>query len=219
MKKYLVALLFITALPVWAGGNSNNSNNGGNQDQSQSQGQSQNQYQLQGQLQSQSSFNLNSNYNTSSSKSNADANSLSLSNSNSNSKSTAISGPSISGAYSGGNTQSSSVSVDTKVRPAASGPALSLTSVGTDNCLGSASLSGGNGFFTIGGGKTTESVECNRRAYSRALRDLGETKAALGLLCLNDEVAKVDPNCPKDDPKPAGKEAAAGNSLPAWFTE
>lgn len=103
----------------------------------------------------------------------------------------------VAGSFSGGNSQSSSVVVDTDVRPAASAPAISLTSVGTDNCLGSVSASAGNGFWAIGGGKTTESVECNRRAYSRALRDLGQKDAALSLLCLNPEVSSVTPSCAK----------------------
>ena len=41
---------------------------------------------------------------------------------------------------------------------------MGLTSVGSFNCLGSVSGSFGNGFISIGGGTTTESVECNRRA-------------------------------------------------------
>lgn len=103
------------------------------------------------------------------------------------------------GAYSGGNkqTQSGQIVNETDIRPAASAPGLSLTSVGTDNCLGSASASFGTGFFSIGGASTTESVECNRRAYSRALRELGQAAAALQLLCLNPEVASVTASCGK----------------------
>jgi hypothetical protein len=93
-------------------------------------------------------------------------------------------------ATNGGNTiQGGNVTITQEAaRPAASAPANSLTAVGTDNCLGSASGSFGNGFFAIGGGKTTESVECNRRAYARMLAQLGLQPAALALLCLNDEV-------------------------------
>lgn len=96
---------------------------------------------------------------------------------------------------SGGNVQD--VNVDP--RPAAMAPGIGLTAVGSDNCLGSVSVGAGNGFWSFGGGKTVESVECNRRAYSRALASLGQTEAALQLLCLNADVAKVTPACPKPE--------------------
>lgn len=89
------------------------------------------------------------------------------------------------------------------VRPAATAPAVNLTSVGSDNCLGSVSGGAGNGLFSIGGGTTTESVECNRRAYSRRLQELGKTGAAVAILCLNPEVASVTPECGGWTTKPA----------------
>lgn len=100
-------------------------------------------------------------------------------------------------------------------RPAASAPAVVLTSVGSDNCLGSASGSVGNGFFSVGGGATTESVECNRRAYSRRLQDLGQNEAAVALLCLNPEVASVTPTCTKTKKTASGeKTETAGEKDP-----
>lgn len=98
---------------------------------------------------------------------------------------------------SGGNTQTTTIDN----RPAASAPGFGLTSVGSYNCLGSASASVGNGFFSIGGGKTVESVECNRRANADMLIKFGLTQEALKLLCLNAEVASVTPACPKPEAK------------------
>jgi len=97
------------------------------------------------------------------------------------------------------------MTVTTNVRPAASAPANSLTSVGTDNCLGSVSGSFGNGFISFGGGSTTESVECNRRANSRRLEALGYREAAVALQCMNDEVREamkiVGTPCPQEAKK------------------
>ena len=109
-----------------------------------------------------------------------------------------------------GQTQSGQIVNETDIRPAASAPGLALTSVGTDNCLGSASASFGTGFFSIGGASTMESVECNRRANSRALQGLGQKEAALALLCLNTEVASVTAACPKPvAPKPVASSPVA----------
>lgn len=143
--------------------------------QAQGQAQGQMQGQLQGQMQGQGQASFNRNTNHNSAFS-------------------------ASGAY-----QTGTIVNDTDIRPAASAPGFALTSVGTDNCLGSASASIGTGFFSIGGASTTESVECNRRAYARALRELGQTGAALQLLCLNSEVAGVTPACAK----PAAPTASA----------
>lgn len=97
---------------------------------------------------------------------------------------------------------------DTDIRPAASASAPGLTSIGSDNCLGSTSFGAGNGFFAVSGGTTVESVECNRRAYSRALAGLGQQAAALALLCKNEEVASVTPACATAAPTPAVKTTA-----------
>lgn len=101
---------------------------------------------------------------------------------------------------------------DTDIRPAATAIAPGLTSIGSDNCLGSASFGAGNGFFAVSGGTTTESAECNRRAYSRALAGLGQQAAALAILCKNEEVASVTPACAAATPAPAP--AAATSSTP-----
>lgn len=97
---------------------------------------------------------------------------------------------------------------DTDIRPAASASAPGLTSIGSDNCLGSTSFGAGNGFFAVSGGTTVESAECNRRAYSRALAGLGQQAAALALLCKNEEVASVTPACATAAPTPAVKTTA-----------
>lgn len=97
---------------------------------------------------------------------------------------------------------------DTDIRPAASASAPGLTSIGSDNCLGSTSFGAGNGFFAVSGGTTVESAECNRRAYSRALAGLGQRDAALALLCKNEEVASVTPACATAAPTPAVKTTA-----------
>lgn len=97
---------------------------------------------------------------------------------------------------------------ETDIRPAATAAAPGLTSIGTDNCLGSTSFGAGNGFFAVSGGTTTESAECNRRAYSRALLGLGQKAAALALLCKNEEVASVTPACAKASAPVAATPAA-----------
>lgn len=197
MKQTAIALALFACSPAFASGGNSNNNGPTFNSADQQQGQLQGQAQVQGQLQGQGQSSNNSNTNT------VNSNNLNLNSNSSTSKATSASDSSavsksgaVAGSYSGGNAQSSSVNIDTDVRPAASAPAISLTSVGTDNCLGSASASVGTGYFSIGGGATTESIECNRRAYSRALRDLGQKDAALALLCLNPEVAKVTAACP-----------------------
>lgn len=157
---------------------------GGNA-QSQEQGQAQGQFQGQGQAQGQASFNKNSNSNRNTNVAGAAAGALS---------------------NSGGNGFSSYN--DTDIRPAASASAPGLTSIGSDNCLGSTSFGAGNGFFAVSGGTTVESAECNRRAYSRALAGLGQQAAALALLCKNEEVASVTPACATAAPTPAVKTTA-----------
>jgi hypothetical protein len=200
MKKNLILAVMACAfsLSAYAGGNSNSNNSGG--DQSQSQQQSQNQSQSSSNRNENdnrnTNLNLNSNHSSSTSIAGAAAGAMAVSNSGGNK-------------LSQGNSQSVSINHESN-RPAASAPNIALTSVGTDNCLGSASASVGTGFFSIGGGSTIESVECNRRAYSRALRDLGQTGAAVALLCLNAEVASVTPACAK----PA-KVSATGEAMPA----
>mgnify|MGYP001618144603 CR=1 FL=1 len=80
-------------------------------------------------------------------------------------------------------------------RPTATAPAVVLTSTGSSNCLGSASGSAGNGFFSIGGGTTVESVPCNRRLNSERLQNLGLRNSAIALMCLDEDVARVTPEC------------------------
>jgi type II secretory pathway pseudopilin PulG len=208
MKRNLIVLAIMAVFST-ASLASNNQPQGGdsnasaNANQSQGQGQSQQQAQGQGQAQGQVLHNSNDIRNTNTNlNSNSNRNENSNTNSNRNTNTAVAGAAAFSGSKSssGGNTMSSSISNDTDIRPAASAPSFALTSVGSYNCLGSASLSAGNGFFSFGGGTTMESVECNRRANSDQLIKLGQPAAALALVCLNDEVAKVTPACKKDTP-------------------
>lgn len=176
MKNLLIALV---ALCISAGASATGLLGGNVQGQDQNQGQAQAQGQLQGQGQAQASFNKNSNTN----------------------RNTNVAGAAAGASSNSGNNDFSSYN-ETDIRPAASASAPGLTSIGSDNCLGSTSFGAGNGFFAVSGGTTTESAECNRRAYSRALAGLGQTKAALALLCKNEEVASVTPACTAAAPAP-----------------
>ncbi len=184
MKNLIVALV---ALCISAGASATGLLGGNVQGQDQNQGQAQAQGQLQGQGQAQASFNKNSNTNR-------------------NTNVAGASAGAVSGAFSGGN--DFSAHNETDIRPAATASAPGLTSIGSDNCLGSTSFGAGNGFFAVSGGTTTESAECNRRAYSRALAGLGQTKAALALLCKNEEVASVTPACAVAAPAPTAAASA-----------
>jgi hypothetical protein len=118
---------------------------------------------------------------------------------------------SMSSTNGGNSVRGGDVNVNTNVRPAASAPAVGLTSVGSFNCLGSAGVSFGTGFFSGSVGSTTESVECNRRANAVMAPGGSEGPVGQALLCMNEEyrAAKklVGDLCPQD--VQAAKQASA----------
>ena len=75
--------------------------------------------------------------------------------------------------------------------PANTAVSPSLMSGGAESCL--QSISGGVQLvgFGVSSGKYIQDVECNRRAYSRVLADLGLKVASISLLCQNPDVARA----------------------------
>lgn len=72
--------------------------------------------------------------------------------------------------------------------------AAALTaSAGT--CMGSSSVGGQGVGFGLSIGSTWQDDDCNRRRYSAILQSLGESEAAIQLLCLNKEVRSVLARC------------------------
>lgn len=102
------------------------------------------------------------------------------SNSNSGSTSIAIAG----GAGNDGSVQRSKGRLSTTASAIAPG----LTAAGVHSCAGSAVAAGAGTGFGLSLGMTYEMKECNRRAYAASLMGLGQNRAALALLCNNDEV-------------------------------
>lgn len=62
-------------------------------------------------------------------------------------------------------------------------------------CMGSTSVGGQGVSFGISVGSTWSDDDCNRRRYSAILQSLGETEAAIQLLCFNREVQLVLARC------------------------
>ncbi len=75
-----------------------------------------------------------------------------------------------------------------KIRTTVPGFAPGLVAAGVHSCAGSTSVGVGATGWGFGFGNTYEMRECNRRAYAAALLGMGQTSAALDLICLNKEV-------------------------------
>ncbi len=82
---------------------------------------------------------------------------------------------------------SASVSNSTE-RQAPSVAAPSLSTSG-ESCMGSTAIGGSAAGFGVAIGSTWSAEQCERRMNSQQLRLMGETKAALALLCQNPGVA------------------------------
>lgn len=117
------------------------------------------------------------------------------SNSNSTSRAEATGGNAVANAVGGVASADGEVSnVINFERSAATAYAAALTaSAGT--CMGSSSVGGQGVGFGVSIGSTWNDDDCNRRRYSAILQSLGETEAAIQLLCLNKEVKSVLARC------------------------
>lgn len=81
--------------------------------------------------------------------------------------------------------------------PSVSAPSLSTSG---ESCMGSTAIGGSAAGFGVAIGSTWSAEQCERRMNSQQLRLMGETKAALALLCQNPGVADamraVGKSCP-----------------------
>lgn len=109
-------------------------------------------------------------------------------------------------AISGGNTVTSTVTVQGDQNPVSSAIASGLTAA-NGTCMGSTSAGAQGVTIGLSVGTTWKSDECNRRYNSIRMQELGQTKAAVALMCQDASVAEAM--------KQAGTPCPSATSTPA----
>lgn len=94
----------------------------------------------------------------------------------------------VAGSHSGGNSFSSSVAINESQRPVSSALAAPLAA-SNGTCMGSSSVGGQGVTVGVSFGTTWTDAECNRRYNSIRMQELGQTKAAVALMCQDADVA------------------------------
>lgn len=94
----------------------------------------------------------------------------------------------VAGSHSGGNSFSSSVAINESQRPVSSAFAAPLAA-SNGTCMGSTSVGGQGVTIGLSMGTTWTDAECNRRYNSIRMQELGQTKAAVALMCQDADVA------------------------------